>query len=108
MMEPISYSALKIVSAEKAGEIAPQLKPAELQKNEEGLTFKELMGGMVRDVDRLQKNADSALKDLAAGRRSDVHNIAIKMDEAGVAFDLMMQIRNKMVEGFKEISRMQA
>ena len=104
-MEPISYNALKIGS--ERIELAPELKPQELQKQDEGLSFKELMSDMVSQVDRLQSDADTAISDLAAGRRSDVHNIAIKMDESGVAFDLLMQIRNKMVEGFKEISKMQ-
>ena len=106
-MEPISYNALKF-DLQQVSEIAPELKPTVQQEPESGLTFKELMGNMVSEVDRLQKDADTAVTDLVAGRRSDVHNVAIKMDEAGVAFDLMMQIRNKMVDGFKEISRIQA
>jgi len=106
-MELINYDMLKVGSARI--ELAPELKPSiEQQKADGGMSFKELMGDMVRDVDLLQKDADDAVKDLVAGKRSDVHNIAIKMDEAGIAFDLMMQIRNKMVEGFKELSQIQA
>jgi len=106
-MEPVSYCALKFVDAQQA-ELAPALKPTPATDENNPLSFKDLMGNMVSEVDRLQKDADQAISDLVAGRRNDVHNIAIKMDEAGVAFDLMMQIRNKMVEGFKEISKMQA
>lgn len=106
-MEAISYNALKFDSQQQV-DLADELKPIGQESEKETLSFKELMGNMVSEVDRLQKDADTAITDLVAGRRSDVHNIAIKMDEAGVAFDLMMQIRNKMVEGFKEISKMQA
>ena len=106
-MELVSYNALKF-DAQQQIDLAPELKPSLQQVEKEGLSFKDLMGNMVSEVDRLQKDADLAVSDLVAGRRNDVHNIAIKMDEAGVAFDLMMQIRNKMVEGFKEISKMQS
>ncbi len=106
MLAPISYEALKVGSSQL--ELAPTLKPVALSKSEEGLTFKQLLGGMVEQVDTLQKTADTSIKELAMGKRSDVHNIAIQMDEAGVAFDLMMQIRNKLVDAYKEISRIQS
>ncbi len=107
-MEPVSYNALKFETQQL--ELAPELKPSMQQETEgkNALSFKDLMTNMVSEVDRLQKDADTAVSDLVAGRRSDVHNIAVKMDEAGVAFDLMLQIRNKMLDGFKEISQIQA
>ena len=105
-MEPVSYSALKFGSQNY--ELAPELKPAALAPQDEGMTFKELMGNMIDGVNDLQQDADQGVKDLMAGRRSDVHNVAIMMDESGVAFDLMLQIRNKMLDGFKELSQMQA
>lgn len=105
-MEPVSYNAVKFDAQQY--DLAPELKPVVKQPEGEALSFKDLMGNMVSEVDRLQKDADLAINDLVAGRRNDVHNIAVKMDEAGVAFDLMMQIRNKMVESFKELSKMQA
>ena len=106
-MELINYDMLKVGSARL--ELAPEMKPVAQEKTDDkGLSFKELMGGMVNDVDLLQKDADTAVSDLVSGKRNDIHNVAIKMDEAGVAFDLMLQIRNKMVEGFNELSKMQA
>ncbi|NCD32778.1 MAG: flagellar hook-basal body complex protein FliE [Spartobacteria bacterium] len=105
-MEPISYSALKINSDQM--EIAPHLQSQQVEKPAEGMSFGDLMGRMIDEVDHLQKASDQATEDLVTGRRNDVHNVAVMMDESGVAFDLLLQIRNKMVEGFKEISRMQA
>ena len=105
-MEPVSYGALRVSSGQM--EIATPLKPAAVKPEDSGMSFRDLMGGMISEVNRLQKTADQAVTDVVTGKRSDIHNVAIKMDEASVAFDLLLQIRNKMVEGFKEIQRVQA
>lgn len=71
------------------------------------MSFKDLLKGLVDQVDTLQKEADVSIRGLATGQTTDVHNVAIRMEEAGVAFDLMMGIRNKLLEAYQEISRMQ-
>ena len=82
-----------------------------LEKQQAGATdeasFQELLKGMVDKVDSLQKDADESIKGLASGEDVDIHDVSIKMQEAGVAFDLMMQIRNKLMEAYKEIIKMQ-
>jgi flagellar hook-basal body complex protein FliE len=45
--------------------------------------------------------------DLLKGDRSDVHNVMIAVEKADVAFQLMMQVRNKIVSAYQEVSRMQ-
>ncbi len=105
-MEPISFSALRFNSVQQ-DEMAPHLRAPKPEPKED-MSFKDLMGDMIREVNTMQKTSDQASTDLVLGKRNDVHNVAIMMDEAGVAFDLLMQIRNKMVEAYKEISRMQA
>lgn len=105
-MEPISFDNLKI--AAKQSQLASQLKPTVIAPDEnDQMNFKDLLKGLVEQVDSLQKDADQSIRELASGERTDIHNVAIKMEEAGVAFDLMMQIRNKLVEAYKEVSKMQ-
>lgn len=71
-------------------------------------SFGSLLNGLVDQVDVLQKNADTSIQGLVTGEETNVHNVAIKMEEASVAFDLMMQVRNKLLEAYQEISRMQS
>ena len=71
------------------------------------MTFKDLLKGLVDKVDSLQKDADASIKGLVTGETTDIHNVAIKMEEASVAFDLMMEVRNKLLEAYQEISKMQ-
>jgi flagellar hook-basal body complex protein FliE len=44
---------------------------------------------------------------LIAGEPIDLHEVMISAEEASVAFDLMMEIRNKLLEAYQEIQRMQ-
>ncbi len=69
--------------------------------------FKDVLKNLVDKVDSLQKSADASIQGLVTGETTDLHNVAIKMEEAGVAFDLMMEIRNKLLEAYQEISKMQ-
>jgi len=71
-------------------------------------SFGSMLNGLVDQVDALQKNADASIQGLVSGEETNVHNVAIKMEEASVAFALMMQVRNKLLEAYQEISRMQS
>lgn len=69
--------------------------------------FKNMLSSLIEEVDSLQKNADQSIKGLVDGDSANVHDIMIQMEEAGVAFDLMMEIRNKLVDAYQQIMRMQ-
>ena len=103
-MNPIGEN-LK-VGLEGAG-LAPELGAEKVVPGQGEGTFKDLLKGLVDKVDSLQKDADASIKGLVSGEVTDVHNVAIKMEEAGVAFDLMVEIRNKLLEAYQEISKMQ-
>jgi len=73
----------------------------------EDASFRDLLTGLIDKVNDLQQDADASIKGLVTGETTSIHDVAIKMQEAGVAFDLMMQIRNKLLETYQEISKMQ-
>lgn len=72
-----------------------------------GQSFGDLLGNLVGKVDGLQKGADSAVSDVVSGQVTDVHQVAVKMQEAGVAFDLMLGVRNRLMDAYQELTRMQ-
>lgn len=81
--------------------------PEEVQQLDEKYTFRNVMRRYLEGVNTLQHDADSQLQKLAAGEVENLHEVTLAMDEAETAFDMMMQIRNKLVEGYKEVMRMQ-
>ena len=65
------------------------------------------MSDLVNDVDQLHKAAEKTTEKLVTGELEDVHQVVVAMEEAQTSFRLMMEIRNKMVEAYKEIMKMQ-
>ena len=58
-------------------------------------------------MNQLQQKADAAITALATGDKVSLHDTMIAMEQADVSFRLMMQVRNKIVEAYQEILRMQ-
>jgi len=70
-------------------------------------TFSQTLQQLIWKVDQAQKQADRAIVDLVTGRQQNLHQTMIAMEQADLAFQTMMQIRNKLVVAYEEIFRMQ-
>ena len=68
-----------------------------------GATLKQA----IRKVDQLQQESDTSTAELLQGDRQDIHNVMIAVEKADVAFQLMMQVRNKIVNAYQEVSKLQ-
>ena len=82
---------------------AASRKP-ELPSNSE--SFGEMLTNSIEQVNRLQVEADSSINDLATGRQTDIHRTMIAMEKASISFELLMQIRNKVISAYDKIMRM--
>jgi flagellar hook-basal body complex protein FliE len=69
--------------------------------------FRELLARHLGEVNALQGKAQQAVRDLMAGQTGNLHEVIVAMSEADLSFRLMMQVRNKLLEAYKEIMRMQ-
>jgi flagellar hook-basal body complex protein FliE len=75
--------------------------------NEGDGNFGSVLKNAINQVEELHGSAEQQITDLLKGDRSDVHNVMIAVEKADVAFQLMMQVRNKIVSAYQEVSRMQ-
>jgi flagellar hook-basal body complex protein FliE len=66
-----------------------------------------VLGQMVQDVNSKQHVATQALQDLQSGQNVSLHQTMIAMEEASVSFQLMVEVRNRLLDSFQEIMRMQ-
>jgi flagellar hook-basal body complex protein FliE len=83
--------------------------PAEagrIQKSGEG-SFGEMLGRMVQDVNAKQTAASDAVAGLQSGQNVSLHQAVIAMEEANISFQLMAEVRNKLLESYQELMRMQ-
>lgn len=70
--------------------------------------FGQLLDGVVATVDAKQQTAAAITRQVLVGESDQLHQSVIAMQEAGVAFSLMIEVRNKLVESYQELMRMQA
>src|SRR5271169_1046031 len=69
--------------------------------------FGETLKNAIQDVNDLSNNSDQKVAELVKGDRQDVHNVMIAVEKADIAFQLMMQVRNKIVNAYQEVSKLQ-
>lgn len=76
----------------------------QLERPEAG-SFKNVLGGFLKQVNDLQLDMDEAIKKLPTGQ-IDVHQVMIAAEEADIAFQLMMKIRSKLLKAYEEVMKM--
>jgi flagellar hook-basal body complex protein FliE len=92
----------KIEGLERIHRFDPELSPQRPQ----GGGFAETLKNAIRTVDQLQHESEAAQLAFARREPIDLHDVLIKIEEAEVAFKTMMEVRNKLVESYREIMRM--
>lgn len=85
---------------------APEMPGAETGSIE-GKSFGQLLNDQIEQVNDLQLQADRAAKELTAGRNKNIHETMLMMEKADMNFRLAMQVRNKIIDAYREVMRMQ-
>jgi flagellar hook-basal body complex protein FliE len=86
----------------------PELpRPKTLDKGSEGASFGEILKDAISTTNQLQKQSDLEIRKLMAGESEDLHATLIAVQQADLSFQMMMQVRNKLVQAYQEITRMQ-
>ncbi len=87
---------------------APQEKPKTQETQVEGQSFKETLHSITKDFNNIQQNAEDVAQKLVTGEIENIHQVMVAMEEANTSFRLMMEMRNKIMDAYKEIMKMQA
>lgn len=70
-------------------------------------SFSEVLKDSIQKVGELEKEADQEAVKLAKMETQDIHNTMIAIEKADLTFQLMMQVRNKIINAYEEVMRMQ-
>lgn len=70
-------------------------------------SFQQTLQNVVDGLNQLQAEADTSSARLAAGEAVELHEVLLAQEKASMSFQLAMQVRNKVVEAYQEIMRMQ-
>ncbi len=71
-----------------------------------GQDFKSILLDNLEEVNRLQSEADQGVQRLLSGETDNVAEVFAAVNKAGIAFDLLMEIRNKLQDAYRDIQQM--
>lgn len=75
--------------------------------NIEGVSFADTIKDVITDVNDLQLNAADMKDRFIKGEAVDLHDVMIASEEAKTSFQLLLELRNKFLDLYREVSRMQ-
>ena len=88
-------------------DIAQPASPSIGGANETAKSFADTLKDAVQQVNVAQKESDVKMQELATGKSQNIHETMIASEKADIALRLMVQVRNKMIEAYQEMMRMQ-
>jgi len=102
---------MKELDLQRISQLPLKLTPSASTDNKpektKGPSFSQILKESIEEVNRLQQEADKAIQNLARGEHKSIHETMIALEKADISFQMIMQIRNKLIEAYQEIMRMQ-
>jgi len=75
--------------------------------NPAGSAFQSVLSEAVGQVEQFQSNAAASIGRFVSGEGEELHQVALATQQADLAFDLFLQVRNKVISAYQEVMRMQ-
>ncbi len=103
-MNPIVPSQLPSLDALAQ---AAQKPAAGAQDGPEGAPFADILKQALAEVNASHANAEQEARNLISGNSTDMHTAILAVQKADVSFQMMMAVRSKLVDAYREVMRMQ-
>lgn len=68
--------------------------------------FEKVISGLMDEVKAAESQASTEVAKLAAGKTDNIHQVMLALGKSEVQFNYMMEVRNRLVEAYKEVNRM--
>ena len=94
-------------SLQQIGGMAPLPEAQKTATGKQDKGFAETLKDFAAEVNDNLQNADGQMKEFAVGKRSDLHEVVIATEKADLSFKLLLQVRNKILDAYQQIMRMQ-
>ena len=103
----MSAEAIAAIGAIQEPSLAPSTAAAGVAGMPDGVTFSSLVTDGIGKVNEQLMTGQVQLQQLAAGEPVNLHQVMIGLEESRMSFQLLMQVRNRLLEGYQEVMRMQ-
>lgn len=84
--------------------LTPMVTPG--QSSQPG-AFQSVLQGAIQNIESANGNAADSVQKFLTGQNEELHSAILAVQQASIAFDLGLQVRNKVVDAYQEIMRMQ-
>lgn len=96
----VGYAPSRVQQPAVDGSALDQTKPIE------GPTFADHLASFVSGIDQTQKAAEHKAEEFAVGHHNDIHGTMIAVEQADIALHLLANVRNRVVDLYREVMRM--
>ena len=111
MRPPTETAAPKAIPFSELEKLSPGILPMPIDTarvaGTSGAGFQSLVGDLVSQVASKQAAAGESVNQMLSGQNVSLHQTMIAMEEASISFQLMVEVRNKLLESYQELMRMQ-
>lgn len=105
-MAGISITDVRRAMAEAAFSPSSRSSSSAVSEGNGGRNFLDHLSESLKEVNELNKSADTMAKDVAMGKSENLHETMLALTQAELSFNLMVQVRNKVLEAYQEVMRM--
>lgn len=92
-----------ISSPQRMAPLSPRSTGTEAGRTEPG--FRQMLQEQIEKVNQLQQDANVAMEDMATGRRDDLESVITATQKADLAFRMLLQVRNKVMDAYEEVKQ---
>lgn len=72
-----------------------------------GNEFQAILSGAIDNVKSTRQDADQQISSWMSGEQTDIHQVATSIQKASLTFEVALEVRNKMMQAYQEVMRMQ-
>lgn len=98
---------MEVSGSKAAASITPNFAVAQSKDKNNELNFKDFLLNAVDHVNKLQMEAQQTTAKLASGQIDNLHEVMIAVEKADIALQFAVQVRNKIIDAYNEVMRMQ-
>lgn len=103
----LSASLQKAASQAELPSTGSLASPGALQGSGEQVSFRDVLGSAINEVEGARSNANQAIDKFLSGDGEDLHSTILASQRADLEFDMFLQVRNKIVSAYQEVMKMQ-
>lgn len=99
--------ALPIIPIQTPAISAPAITPPVAAPPSGGVSFQSVFDQAVHTVENFSKQSEASVNRFLAGEGEDLHQVALKAQQADLSFELFLEVRNKVIAAYQDVMRMQ-